>query len=94
MSSRVGNLRVAVAESGGLNLYMKTDHKRLSWIQDQVARIICTAEDEGSLPEWVVEIPKSETEWEAIGRGDTVREAIDDAMGQLARKTPDLHIVP
>lgn len=62
------------------------DSARIDWLQDQVAQVKCVAEDEASCPHWVVLTPNADgSAYEETGSGADWREAVDDAMGQIAR---------
>lgn len=69
--------------------HFRKDKKRLDWLEKQCARVKYETEDEASLPRAHVYIPNDldASGWQSVGAGHNYREAIDDAMGQIARST-------
>lgn len=65
------------------------DTRRLNWLEEQNACLRFDAEDDASLPQAVVFLPtleNGESTFRAAGHGGDFREAIDDAMRQMAKQ--------
>jgi hypothetical protein len=68
-----------------------TDTQRLNWLQKMNACLRYDAEDDSSIPQAVVFAPTikdGESTFEAVGHGDTYREAIDDAINSEIMNNP------